>query len=291
MTKIVKRAISLFTVLTLAFTMCVTTGVSVFAEDENPDVDGIENGAEDTTEDGALEGDVDTAAIIEALMRDDSAEDSAEDSPVEVSPVEDVLTQPPIMAISAPIESDFYDVVNHWAAIAIDFVVRHGLFSGVGEGRFDPDAALTRGMLVTVLGRYDQAPVEGYWSSFADVSNDEYYAPYVAWAAQNGIVAGTGDSRFEPDAFVTREQVARIIASYIRYSSTIPLSTRVLSTYADEEIIADWALDDVNFMRTHGLMEGRPDGNFDPQGSLTRAEAAALFKRVIENAPINRLEG
>ena len=285
MTKIVKRTISLFTVLTLAFTMCITTGISVFAEDENPDVDGVENGLDEASADG-----IDTASLVEALLEAiaESEAIEAELFGTEANEAEDI--QPPVV-VSAPIESDFYDVADHWAAAAIDFVVRNGLFTGVGGGRFDPNGVLTRGMLVTVLGRYDQAPVGGYWSSFTDVNNDEYYAPYVAWAAQNGIVAGTGDSRFEPDALVTREQAARIIAAYIRYVSTIPLSTRVLYTYTDEDAISVWALDDVNFMRTHGLMEGHPDGSFDPQGSLTRAEAAALFQRVIENGPINRLEG
>jgi hypothetical protein len=186
-----------------------------------------------------------------------------------------------------PAASEFSDVTGHWAEADIAFVVKNGLFSGVGDGKFDPNGVLTRGMLVTVLGRYDGIqPAAGVGSSFYDVAADAYYAPYVAWASFNGIAVGVGDSAFAPDAVVTREQAAKIIAAYINYSSKIPRSTRIYKPpFNDAADISDWALEDVNLLRAYGLLDGQPDGNFYPKSALTRAEASALLKRFVENSP------
>ena len=279
-----KRTISFITILALAFTLCFVGGFCAFAED--PESDSSGDVISESTEDGTTDAD-DGADVVEQTELVEAVEEATGDSepPVE----EPVLVT--AMPISAPIVSEFSDVTGHWAAAAIDFVVRLGLFTGVGDGKFDPNGVLTRGMLVTVLGRYDEAPVAGYVSPFTDVDANQYYAPYVAWAAQNNIVAGTGGSKFEPNAIVTREQAARILASYIRYASKIPFSSRVLTPFTDEASISFWALEDVNFMRSHGLIEGHPDGSFNPSGSLTRAEASVILKRLVENAPIFRLKG
>ena len=50
-----------------------------------------------------------------------------------------------------------------------------------------------------------------------DVSADAYYAPYVAWAAENGIVKGIGNNLFAPDDNVTREQMAVILDNYCTF--------------------------------------------------------------------------
>jgi len=281
-----KRTISFITVLSLFLALCVTTGFPVFAEDPEPDNsdDVVLESTEEGTTDADTEENLDAAGVDDELLKLIMDALGGAEAPIEQAALVEATP------ISAPIVSEFSDVTDHWAATAIDFVVRQGLFTGVGDGRFDPNGVLTRGMLVTVLGRYDEAPVEGYMSPFTDVDANQYYASYVAWAAQNNIVAGTGDSKFEPNAIVTREQAARIIASYIRYSSKVPFSSRVLTPFTDEASISFWALEDVNLMRFYGLIEGRPDGSFDPSGSLTRAEASVILKRLVEHAPIFRLK-
>jgi hypothetical protein len=260
-------------------------GISVFAEDEDPvsDLSGME--ATDTTdanEDGIVD-DIDMEPAEDSVSGDvEEPESGDEDGYLEIMP------------ISAPIEpvaSEFYDVAGHWAESSIEFVVRNGVFTGVGDGRFDPNGILTRGMLVTILGRYDGAQTWGYSSSFTDVGADLYYAPFVAWAEKNNIVLGTSEATFEPDAFVTREQAAKIILAYINYSSKIPRSTRVYRTpFTDVDSISDWALSDVRTLQDYELITGRADGSFDPQGKLTRAEASVIMKRFIENGPVSRLE-
>lgn len=54
-------------------------------------------------------------------------------------------------------------------------------------------------------------------SPFSDVNTNEYYAPYVSWAAENGIVSGYEDGTFRPDNNITREEMAEIFMNYYDY--------------------------------------------------------------------------
>lgn len=109
----------------------------------------------------------------------------------------------------------FTDTANHWAKDAISFVVEKGFFNGTSDTTFSPDTPMTRGMFVTILGRMHGVDTAKYRTvSFTDVDAAQYYAPYVEWAIENGIVKGVGGNRFAPDSAVTREQAAAILANY-----------------------------------------------------------------------------
>ena len=83
------------------------------------------------------------------------------------------------------------------------------LFSGTSATTFAPNSPMTRGMFVTVLGNKAKIDPKDYpTSSFSDVKAGVWYAPNVEWAAQNGIVNGTGGGKFSPGKSVTREQMA-----------------------------------------------------------------------------------
>jgi hypothetical protein len=178
---------------------------------------------------------------------------------------------------------DFIDTTNHWAKDDIDFVAMWGLLTGVGNGRFSPDAAMTRGMFVTVLGRLagvDAAAAGG--SGFTDVKPGAYYAVYVKWAAEEGIVSGVGGGLFAPDREISREEMATMLLHYAKktgYALTAPAGN---GGFADYERIAPWARDAVKAMAQVGVIRGKAANVFDPQGKATRAEASAMLRRFIE---------
>ena len=88
---------------------------------------------------------------------------------------------------------------------------------------FSPDAAMTRGMFVTALGRLAGISPASYTTrSFTDVKADDYYAAYAEWAVQQNLLKGTGEGLFRPDAPVTREQMAVILSGYARADGAIP---------------------------------------------------------------------
>lgn len=179
--------------------------------------------------------------------------------------------------------ADFTDIAGHWAKDDIQFVVNRGLLSGTGAATFSPNTAMTRGMFVTALGRLAGADVSGCTqSSFTDVKADAYYMGYVEWAAKNGIVKGTTATTFAPDNAVTREQMAVIMANYAKAIGFELPKAHAQNTFADAANISSWAADSVKAMQMAGVLAGKNENRFDPQGTATRAEAAATLRRFTE---------
>ena len=164
------------------------------------------------------------------------------------------------------------------------FVAARGLLTGTGNKVFSPDGAMTRGMFVTALGRLAGVTPENDQSRrFTDVKADAYYAAYVEWAAQKGIVSGTGEGLFTPDAPVTREQMAVMMTNYAQqmgYAIPTPLAA---VTFADNDTISAWAAKEVAAMQRAGIINGKDGNRFDPQASATRAEVSAVLRRFVES--------
>lgn len=86
---------------------------------------------------------------------------------------------------------------------------------GVSDGA-NPNAAINRAQMVTMLWRAMGQPAAASGASFADVPADSYYAQAVAWAIENGITAGVGNGKFDPDAACTRGQIATFLYRYMK---------------------------------------------------------------------------
>ena len=81
---------------------------------------------------------------------------------------------------------------------------------GVSDGA-DPNGAITRAQMVTMLYRAAGSPEVSITTTFTDVPADSYYAKAVAWAVENGITAGVGGGRFDPNSTCTRAQIATFL--------------------------------------------------------------------------------
>lgn len=182
---------------------------------------------------------------------------------------------------------DFADIEGHWAADAINYVVDAGLFTGATATTFEPETAMTRGMFVTVLGRLADAEGDEEQSAaqFSDVAANAYYAPYVAWAAENGIVSGTEPDRFDPDAPITREQMAALLYRYAQFQGNdTTAADAVIEQFSDYASVSDYAVDAMNWAVENGLMNGTDNSMLAPLGNATRAEVATILMRFVENA-------
>ena len=82
---------------------------------------------------------------------------------------------------------------------------------GISDGT-EPNAAINRAQMVTMLWRTMGQPAAGGAANFTDVPADSYYAQAVAWAVESGITAGVGGGRFDPAATCTRAQIAVFLA-------------------------------------------------------------------------------
>ena len=82
---------------------------------------------------------------------------------------------------------------------------------GVSDGA-NPNAAINRAQMVTMLWRAMGQPTAGGTANFTDVPTDSYYAQAVAWAVENGITTGVGNGHFDPTGTCTRAQIAAFLA-------------------------------------------------------------------------------
>lgn len=177
----------------------------------------------------------------------------------------------------------FTDITGHWAADNILFAASRGLLSGTSDTTFSPGTGMTRGMFVTALGRLAGINPDSYKTGkFTDVKADAYYAPYVNWAAQTGIVTGVTATTFAPDTNINREQMAVIMKNYAaKLGYDLPQTLKAV-TFADNANISSWAKDAVRAMQQAGILAGKNGNKFDPKGTATRAEVATVLRRFVE---------
>ena len=177
----------------------------------------------------------------------------------------------------------FTDITGHWAADNILFAASRGLLSGTSDTTFSPDTGVTRGMFMTALGRLAGINPDSYQTGkFTDVKADAYYAPYVNWAAQTGIVEGVTATTFAPDTNINREQMAVIMKNYAaKLGYDLPQTLKAV-TFADNTQISSWAKNAVKSMQQAGILTGKNENKFDPKGTATRAEVATVLRRFVE---------
>ena len=178
--------------------------------------------------------------------------------------------------------SDFGDVKESaWYADAVDFTAGRGLFSGVGGGNFAPDETLNRGMVVTVLYALEEAGAQKTEGLFSDVAGDAWYAQGTAWAMKSGIVSGYGDGQFGPDDAITREQLALMLYRYAQYMKLSTGAGASLNAFGDKEAVSSWAQQAMSWAVSAGILGGTPEGNLNPGGTATRAEAAVMVSQFV----------
>lgn len=176
--------------------------------------------------------------------------------------------------------TNFSDVpANQWYAPAVSYVTQRGLFSGVSETQFAPSQSMTRGMLVSVLYRFNGASHTGS-SPFADVSNNAWYGNAVSWAYANNLVSGVSDTSFAPNTPITREQAAVMLARYLKFSG-VALENGT-PDFHDTASISGYAKESVGAMQKAGLLSGDNEGNFRPDAQITCAEIASIFMRLCQ---------
>ena len=179
-------------------------------------------------------------------------------------------------------ENPFGDVKKRdWFYLSVKFAYDFGLMKGTTEMEFSPNSYVTRAMFVMIIYRMEKEPqAEG--SVFVDVEIGGYYDRAVAWANANGIVSGVSKDRFAPNDPITREQMATILYRYADFKG-YDIESNGNTAYSDSSSISGYARNAVSWAAANLLMKGNDDGSFLPNANATRAQAAAVFARMIEN--------
>lgn len=174
---------------------------------------------------------------------------------------------------------------SHWAYYVIDKVSDKATMIGTGDGVFSPSSNLTRAEYAAILANLapnkDNGSIE---ATYTDVAPDAWYAGAVKWAVSNGIIDVEGNL-FKPSEPMTRELMAEMTYRFVykNYVSQI-VNDGSAAGYSDADKINDKYEKAVNVLSHNKLLVGRGDNKFEPQGTLTRAEAAAMASRMIDIA-------
>ena len=115
---------------------------------------------------------------------------------------------------------------------------------------------------------------------FTDVAATEWYASAVGWARKNGIVSGTSDTTFSPNATITREQLAKMLYGYTVYATGNP-SYQAPAGYTDFDKISGYAIQAMCWAVSHGIISGDSATTLSPQKYASRAQAASIFVRYL----------
>ena len=170
---------------------------------------------------------------------------------------------------------------NDWFYDSVKYAYENGLMKGVSNTEFAPQNDITRAMFVTVLYRIENEPQTAQ-AAFIDIESGSYYEKAVAWASNNGIVFGISENQFAPNDNITREQMAAMIYRYAAFKG-YDITTSGSTAYTDNGDISDYAKDAVIWAAEKSIMTGNTDGSFAPKANTTRAQAAAVFMRILEN--------
>ena len=176
--------------------------------------------------------------------------------------------------------SKFVDITNHWAKDDIENLYAKGIVTGVTATTFEPDRSVTRAEFATLITK--ALNLTGSASAgFADVSTNEWHYAYVNAAANAGLIVGY-DGYFRPDDLITREEMAVIIAKAFAYRGKTAGSGGI-EKFTDKGEISGWAYSYVDTVTTAGLISGMTPTTFVAGANTTRAQAASVIRRLLDN--------
>lgn len=156
----------------------------------------------------------------------------------------------------------FKDVpANHTFAAQIAYCAQQGIINGYADGTFKPGDSVNWGaalkMVLAYAGYEDAAPVEGgTWAS-----------GYIALAKSEGLI----DGDVEQNANITRVEMCQLLAKALKIEAS-----EKESAFPDTDDGYVLALAEL------GVIGGNPDGTFNPDGELTRAQLCKILAEAPE---------
>ena len=169
---------------------------------------------------------------------------------------------------------------KQWYHDSIDYAVENGLLEGTSPTTMEPNATLIRAQLAQILYNIEDKPAVTGEMVFEDVPASEWFYSPILWANQNEIINGTSPTTFEPLEDISRQDLALML---YRYAGE-PKVTGDLDGFTDVEQVGDWAEEAMAWAVAEGIVQGDTPTTLNPTGTATRAEAAAMLQRFLEDA-------
>ena len=175
------------------------------------------------------------------------------------------------------------DITNEYkfAEVAIQELAKKGIINGMGEGKFNPEASLTRAQICTIMVASLGYEPKEYKGGFTDVDASDWFAPYVQAAVDAGLFTGYTDGSFKPEKAIIRQEIA-VVAGKAAVKSGVVAEAKMTkfvmekSKYVDKDMVPRWAGNSIAWLEAQGVFEGIATENFEPAKVVNRAEAASI---------------
>ncbi|GAB1157999.1 hypothetical protein YWY31_40240 [Paenibacillus illinoisensis] len=178
----------------------------------------------------------------------------------------------------------YQDTANHWAGPVIKELASKWIIGTTNGSFYGPNQKITRAEFAELVAKGlglkgDQTAAR----RFRDIRGGDLTSAYIGAAAEAGIITGNTDGTFKPDSLITREQMAIMMVRALSYGGK-PVSLQssaasTLSKFKDSSKIQ--SKDSVAKAVQEGIIQGMTSRTFEPQGNATRAQAAVMLKRVL----------
>ena len=176
--------------------------------------------------------------------------------------------------------TDYSDVDSaDWFYDGAAYVTEHKLVSGEEPYVFGGGEVITRAEAAQAIYNLAGQPDCEMTTAFTDVDERSQQRDAISWVSQQGIMQGTGAGVFSPDRPLTRGMFATILARYAKLKGMDMTSTVELSTFSDAASIPGAYADGICWCASNHIVEGRSDGTFASQASLTRAHMSVMLMR------------
>ncbi len=180
------------------------------------------------------------------------------------------------------------DVSSHWAKEDVNDLSSRLIINGVSETTFAPDASITRAEFAAIVTRGLGIRSAAYAGKFSDVASVDLHAGAIQAAADYKLIDGYQDGTFRPNALITRREAAVVLAraaaiAKLRTDVTTEEMDRLLSAFSDGDKAAGWSRASIAAAVHLNLLQGH-GGKLDLEANLTRAETAALVRRLLRTA-------
>ncbi|MEN6347781.1 MAG: S-layer homology domain-containing protein [Syntrophomonas sp.] len=175
----------------------------------------------------------------------------------------------------------FIDIpTSFWGYTPITSLSGQGIVAGYPDNTFRPDAAISRAEFAAMLAKALGLNSSGSSGNFSDVPPGTWYYVPVNNAAERGLVSGTGDNRFSPEALITREQMAVMVSKALGNKAPVIVGSD-LNAFIDRSSVSSWAVTGMEEAVKAGIIHGMTSDTLDPQANATRAQAAVMIYQLL----------
>ncbi|MCS7460764.1 S-layer homology domain-containing protein [Paenibacillus doosanensis] len=184
-----------------------------------------------------------------------------------------------------PSAASLIDIEGHWAENDINRAAANGIVNGYPDGAFKPNNPVTRAEFTVMLA--GALKLKGEVSSLTFTDNDQigrWAITAVEQVVQAGIVNGYEDGSFRPNDYISRAEMAAMIARALKKE----INANAFTDFADDEAIPQWAKGAIKATRTLGIVDGRGSNQFAPNETATRGEATVMLLRMLKQLESDR---